>query len=210
MTDGGESDRTAARVADLWHLYQEHATQARQHETLRATVNGTLAAIAAAVITLTGFGGLSGADFPAGLIVLLIGILGVALNVKHFERNRWHTEVMESVQREIDSLRQPEVIGARSMSEIVREARADHNRKVMARSGLFHPLSPQRKATVPPQEGASPPEEPVPPQSAASSRGQLEPRLVRMRLWVLWAFLSAGIAVIGIVMIALSIGASIG
>ena len=92
-------------VADLWHFYDEHATQARQHETLRATVTGTLAAIAAAVVTSSGIGGLSMADIPAGFVLIVVGALGVALNVKHFERNRWHAEVMWTVQQEIERLR---------------------------------------------------------------------------------------------------------
>jgi hypothetical protein len=92
-------------VADLWHFYDEHAAQARQHENLRATVTSTLAAMAAAVTALAGVGGLSAADVPAGLVIMIVGGLGVALSLKHFERNRFHAAVMFQVQSEIERLR---------------------------------------------------------------------------------------------------------
>ena len=68
-----KSEDLAARVGDLWHFYDEHGAQARQHENLRATVSGTLAAIAAAVTALAGVGGLTAADVPAGLVIIIIG-----------------------------------------------------------------------------------------------------------------------------------------
>ena len=54
-----KSEDLAARVGDLWHFYDEHGAKARQHENLRATVSGTLTAIAAAVTALAGVGGLT-------------------------------------------------------------------------------------------------------------------------------------------------------
>ena len=77
MDAGDESAERSAAAADLWRFYEEHATQARQHENMRATVTSTLAAIAAAVIGLAGVGGLSTADVPAGLAVVVLSSLGL-------------------------------------------------------------------------------------------------------------------------------------
>ncbi len=118
----------AAQVADLWHFYDEHAAQARQHESLRATVTGTLAAMAAAVTALAGVGGLTVADLPAGLVVIIIGGLGVALSLKHFERNRFHAAVMFHVQSEIEWLRTSAPHDAAHASELWRAAKKAHER----------------------------------------------------------------------------------
>ena len=98
-------DMTDARVADLWHFYTEHAAQARQHETLRATVASILGAFAAALVGFTGVGGLHRSDVPAGVMVFVIGLLGALLSLKHYERNRFHTSVLGAVRREIESAR---------------------------------------------------------------------------------------------------------
>jgi hypothetical protein len=113
-------------VADLWHFYDEHAAQARQHENLRPTVTGTLAAIAAAVTALAGVGGLTVADVPAGLVVIIVAGLGVALSLKHFERNRFHAVVMWHVQREIQRLRREPLASPRQASELWEAAKTAH------------------------------------------------------------------------------------
>lgn len=115
-----------AEVADLWHFYDEHAAQARQHENLRATVTGTLAAIAGAITALAGVGGLTAADVPAGLAVMILGILGVALSVKHFERNRFHAEVMWHVQAEIQRVRRSPEQNVATMSNLLQAAKDAH------------------------------------------------------------------------------------
>jgi hypothetical protein len=58
----------------------------RQRENLRATVTSTVAAISAAVVALAGIGGLSRADIPAGLVIVLLSALGIALSLKHYEQ----------------------------------------------------------------------------------------------------------------------------
>jgi len=165
-------DTTDAIVADLWHFYDEHATQARQHESLRATVTGTLAAIAAAVMALAGIGGLSAADIPAGLIVVLVGVLGVALNLKHFERNRWHADVMWAVQAEIERLRAPRLAAAQPMSVLWRTTKETHAAEFSVRR-----------------------------------RGDRlgESKLVDLRLYMPWVWLALGIAIVGVLMIVLSL-----
>ena len=95
--------RSNDAVGNLWRFYEEHASQARQHENLRATVISILSSIAAAVVALVGAGGINHADIPASVVVVLLGLLGIALGIKHYERNRMHTQIMAAVRREIDS-----------------------------------------------------------------------------------------------------------
>jgi len=102
VTTGEQSE--TVMIDDLWHYYDEHATQARQHENMRATVTSTLAGIAAAVVGLAGVGGLTVADLPAGLVVIVLSGLGVALSIKHYERNRFHTKVLSEVRQEIQRI----------------------------------------------------------------------------------------------------------
>src|SRR4051794_17229166 len=92
-----QSQHVEAAIGSLWHFYDEHAVQARQHENLRATVTGTLAAIAAAVVGLAGVGGLTRADVPAGVVVVLLGVIGMGISLKHYERNRMHVKVLYEV-----------------------------------------------------------------------------------------------------------------
>ncbi len=119
------SDRALA-VGDLWRFYEEHAAQARQHENLRATVTSTLAGIAAAVVGLAGIGGLHGADIPAGIVVTMLGLLGVALSTKHYERNRFHTSILGATRSEIDRVHSARRAGVRDTTSVRREGVEKH------------------------------------------------------------------------------------
>jgi hypothetical protein len=113
-------------VSDLWRFYDEHAAQARQHETLRATVTSILTGFAAALVGFAGIGGLEPSDVPAGVFVVLIGVLGALLSLKHYERNRFHVQVLAAVRREIDRLRPtPERVAA-STGDLRKVATGEH------------------------------------------------------------------------------------
>jgi len=133
-SDSGDAAKTAV-TDDLWHFYDEHATQARQHETLRATVTTILTAIAAAVTALAGVGGLTLADVPAGMVVVAVSGLGIACNLKHFERNRFHAQVMWQVQQEIERLTQSSRGDAKAMSTLWETAKRVHGEEFSARKG---------------------------------------------------------------------------
>lgn len=116
------------QVDGLWRFYEEQAMQVRQHENLRASVTSTLAAISAAVVALAGIGGLSPSDIPAGFVVVLLGALGIALSLKHYERNRFHAAIMGKTREEIDRLL---LVGssAKTTSELRSAAEDDHKNK---------------------------------------------------------------------------------
>lgn len=120
---GEQAERASEAVSNLWRYYEEHAAQARQHETLRATVTSTLSGIAAAVIGFASLGGLTLSDVLPGLVVVAIGVLGGALSIKHYERNRLHTRILRAIREEIAALerdpgRQPSsTVGVRQKGE---------------------------------------------------------------------------------------------
>jgi hypothetical protein len=123
----GSSRRTDQTIPGLWRYYEEHAAQARQHENLRASVTSILSAIAAAVVSLAGLGGLNTADIPTGIVVVVLGSLGVALSVKHYERNRLHTQILHAIRAEITRLDQHEAAVPLSTEEIRSRAEKMHN-----------------------------------------------------------------------------------
>ena len=126
------SVRSNDPVGDLWRFYEEHASQARQHENLRATVISILSSIAAAVVALVGVGGINPADIPASVVVVLLGLLGIALGIKHYERNRMHTKIMKAVRDEITRLGQVSSARPKSTGEIRDEAELLHNEMFLA------------------------------------------------------------------------------
>jgi hypothetical protein len=92
------------RLDSLWKFYEEHASQARAHEDQRERLTGLLLTIAGALIAF--FGGEKATSFAvqvtgAGLLVVL-GIYGYFFSLKHYERNRFHTEIMGTIRSEID------------------------------------------------------------------------------------------------------------
>lgn len=103
--DDTDKATQAARIDDLWRFYEEHATHARQHEDLRAKATSTMAAIGAALIGLAGVDGIGPDDIPAGFLVIAVSALGAALNIKHYERFKFHSQVLAACRREIESLR---------------------------------------------------------------------------------------------------------
>ncbi|MBM2623097.1 hypothetical protein JIG36_47115 [Actinoplanes sp. LDG1-06] len=167
-----KATHSSAMVADLWQFYEEHATQARQHESLRATVTGTLAAIAGAITALAGVGGLSVADVPAGAAVVIISGLGVVLSLKHFERNRFHVQVMKQVQREIERVRDSINASPRPLSELWNAAKRTHREDFA--------IKVWKKKDDP--------------------SGSV---WIDTRLYILWAGLPLGIAVVGVLVIVL-------
>jgi hypothetical protein len=124
-----ESPRNDQLVSDLWRFYDEHAAEARQHETLRATVTSILVGFAAALVGFASTGGLEPSDIPAGVLVIVIGVLGGLLSLKHYERNRLHTRILGAIRLEITELRKDPKRAFRSTGEIRDAAEKKHNEK---------------------------------------------------------------------------------
>jgi hypothetical protein len=169
----------AATIADLWRFYDEHAAQARQHENMRATVSSTLAGIAAAVAALAAVGGLTVADVPAGLVIVLLGVLGGALSIKHYERNRMHTAILDEIREHIDQLQSSSPASARSTGDLRKAGVRKHERSFSVFSGTRH--------------------------KGDDADHRISPWVNRIRLHLLWLGLPAGVGIVGLLVIVLAI-----
>lgn len=114
------------RLEFYWRMYNENATQARQHETLRGTVSTILASIGSGILALYGtfnvrFSGLL--PMATGVTLIVLAIIGGLVSYKHYERNRLHVSVLRKLRNEIDAILSP--IGG-SISNSIRLGRKDH------------------------------------------------------------------------------------
>jgi Na+(H+)/acetate symporter ActP len=74
-----------------WKMYSEHASQARQHETLRGTVSSIIVAVIAALLGLSKNG--QNTHF-VGWAIVVLALVGALLSIKHYERNRLHARIL--------------------------------------------------------------------------------------------------------------------
>jgi hypothetical protein len=180
-----ESDRYhhADSLTHLWRYYEEHAQHAREHEQLRAHAASTMAAMAAAVVGLAGISGLSKADVPAGLVVVVLGGLGAALSIKHYERFKMHTSVMKAVRDEIDRVQAEAGWTGPDTGQLRKTGEARH-------AAAFGALGERKRRPV----GA-----------AGQARVvRVSPWVDRVRLNLLWLGLPTTVGLIGLVVIVFS------
>ncbi|HET6469986.1 MAG TPA: hypothetical protein VFG43_16550 [Geminicoccaceae bacterium] len=94
----------------LLSLYNEHMTQARWHEDQREKVS---------TLVLLGSGGLLALTTQAEpwqqrvtyMIVLILGLLGIAIALKHYERNRKHVSIGRQLRGRLGQLLPDAAIG---------------------------------------------------------------------------------------------------
>lgn len=172
-------DSFSDRIDYLWKYYDEHAQQARQHETLRANATSIIGAIMAALVALASVGGFSRSDAATGLLVVLLGVLGTLISLKHYERNRLHTAIMNAARREIELAALQEDSYPRLPSDVRTETVAKHNSTWTIKGRHLH-------------QGSDADDPPISP-------------IVRCRLSVLWALVPAMIGLVGLAVIYLAV-----
>jgi positive regulator of sigma E activity len=86
----------------LQSYYDEHAAQARQHEEQRERATNLILSIAGLLVGLITFAKLSLWSLPAAVCIALLGSFGFLFAGKHYERFRFHTEIMDAIRREIE------------------------------------------------------------------------------------------------------------
>ena len=117
-----------------WKMYSEHATQARQHETLRGTIATILVSVAAALISFHGnLVKPTASEHPnetvaAGIALIVLGVMGMLLSYKHYERNRHHTKILSKFRRAIDKTLSQHGV-AETLTKIVKDGRGAHDKK---------------------------------------------------------------------------------
>ena len=97
----------------LWGLYEEHVTQARQHENQRERMTALIVAIAAGVVAFASQTDLARSELLLTVPLILLGIFGAAFSRKHYERNRMHVSIAASYLTRLD----PEIYGPRQVGE---------------------------------------------------------------------------------------------
>jgi hypothetical protein len=181
-------------ISDLWRFYDEHAAQARQHETLRAAVTTLLAGFAATIVGTVTSDGFQRDDVLAGALVMAIGFVGALLSLKHYERNRFHMKVLKVTRDEITLLRraQGSNVGAKSTRTLRKRAKANHARTF----SLFGERGQrdERERSGPVADADKERDEDVP-----------KTWLVATRLWVLWLALPIVIMIAGAVIVVCSL-----
>ncbi len=107
-------------VEILWRMCNEDFTQARQHETLRAsmtTVGAMVSAAAAGFITFDDKLALH--DLPLACFVMALGMFGALFSAKHYERWDFSVERARTIFRRIEELL-PEI----ELTRLLKEAEA--------------------------------------------------------------------------------------
>ncbi|MPR11722.1 hypothetical protein [Microvirga tunisiensis] len=97
------TDEDKAFLDLAWKMYNEQATQARQHETLRSNIATVLFGLAATIVGLHQFrAGEVFSNVVIAAFLLLIGIFGILVSSKLYERNRFHVARLRAYRLAID------------------------------------------------------------------------------------------------------------
>jgi hypothetical protein len=91
-------------MSDLDTYYNEHATQARQHEDYRERMTNILLVIAGVLVGLVTYGELALWTLPASFTLILLGAFGFFFAGKHYERFKYHTSIMKEIRDAMDQL----------------------------------------------------------------------------------------------------------
>jgi hypothetical protein len=102
--------------------YNEHASQARQHESQRDRMTSIVLTVAALLTGFITYSELSVWSIPAAISLVLLGAFGFFFAGKHYERFRYHTTIMKVVRDEIDK---PST-SPKSLSDLRREGEKLH------------------------------------------------------------------------------------
>ena len=115
-----------ATLESLQSYYDEHAAQARKHEDQRERVTNVVLSIAGLLVGLVTFANLQLWSLIAAASVSLLGVYGFMFSGKHYERFKFHTEILQAVRTEIDRVSlEPEAEKA-SLSSLRRTAAVNH------------------------------------------------------------------------------------
>jgi hypothetical protein len=91
------------RLESLWKYYEEHASQAKQHEDQRERMTALLIVLAGVMVGFLTADKLDVCFRIFGSVMLfVIGLFGLMFSLKHYERNRLHTAILGKIRAEID------------------------------------------------------------------------------------------------------------
>jgi hypothetical protein len=118
----------------LQSYYDEHAAQARNHEGQRERATNLILSIAGLLVGFVTFAKLSLWSLPAAICVVLLGIFGFVFAGKHYERFRYHTQIMEAIRLEIErvSNHHPKIT-PKSLSDLRSDGEDNHYEVYLAK-----------------------------------------------------------------------------
>ena len=90
------------KVEYLIRFYEEHATQARQHETLRSNMSNLMMVISGAIIAVISAAKFDLYTLPLSMFLIFFGYYGRNFSRKHYGKNRFHNAVMFEIRKEIE------------------------------------------------------------------------------------------------------------
>lgn len=88
----------------LWKVYQEHYTNARHHETQRATMVQYLLITGGLIGTLAAYEGVTAADRPLAVFLMVLGLFGAVFSASHYERYHRHKQRANKYRDLLDEL----------------------------------------------------------------------------------------------------------
>jgi hypothetical protein len=113
----------------LQSYYDDHASQARQHEGQRERVTNIVLSIAGLLIGLVTFANLQLWSLIAAGSIILLGIYGFLFSGKHYERFKFHTAVLQAFRKEIERAHNDPEYGKVSLSSLRASATEKHYRE---------------------------------------------------------------------------------
>jgi hypothetical protein len=117
-----ELQSTPSRIDALKMMYEEHAEQARHHETERSTItNFTIAAVAALIVFIASEKAEAHRYWYLALLIALLGSIGWLMSEKSYERNRLHCAIAAAYRDALATLADIRLWGIREAAE------DDHN-----------------------------------------------------------------------------------
>ncbi|OUL33516.1 hypothetical protein BV372_16015 [Nostoc sp. T09] len=116
-----------------WGMYQEHVTQARQHENQRERMTSLVVGITTAALAFAAQNGLTWTDLLLTVPLIPLGIFGAQFCRKHYERNRYHVSVSAAYLKNID----PSIYETRDRTKNIHDQDDKYKHIVPKRLNIF-------------------------------------------------------------------------
>lgn len=103
----------------LWRFYQEHCAWERHHETQRSSATNLVLVVAAAVLSLVTINkSIDLSDLPLTIFLIVLGLFGSILSLKHYERFKRHQTLAETYRKALDEdIPEAQILSLRSKAE---------------------------------------------------------------------------------------------
>lgn len=166
-----QQEPVLSKLEILQDYYSEHTARAAKHEEQRERITGIILTIAGLLIGLVTFAKLSMWALSASIPIAFLGVYGYLFSGKHYERFKYHTQIVRGIRKEIELMEQGGRHQEKSFSAIRAEAEEAH----------------YSKFTWPKLSGGS-----------SQYQNKAKSWIARQRLHIFWEFLHLLIAFMGV------------